>query len=92
MAHQSMISRSPLRRNRREQRQSDDKALENSNGACCGVVHGYRFWRIYVPKAQVLTIAQQAGGTPCDIDAVEFTHEGRALLVPCVSTKSGIRP
>jgi hypothetical protein len=31
---------------------------------------------IYVPKAQVLTIAQQPGGTPSDIDAVEFTHEG----------------
>jgi len=63
-------------RNRREQRQSDDRALENSNRACCGVIHGDRFWRIYLPKVQVLTIAQQAGGTPYDIDAMEFKHEG----------------
>ena len=31
---------------------------------------------IYVPKEQVLAIAQQTGGTPYDIDGGEFTHEG----------------
>jgi hypothetical protein len=31
---------------------------------------------IYVPKDQVLAVAKQTGGTPYDIDGVEFTHEG----------------
>jgi rhodanese-related sulfurtransferase len=31
---------------------------------------------IYVPKEQVLAVAQQVGGTPYDIDGVQFTHEG----------------
>ena len=31
---------------------------------------------IYVPKGQVLAVAQQTGGIPYDIDGVEFTHEG----------------
>ena len=31
---------------------------------------------IYVPTNQVLAVAQQSGGTPYDIDGVEFTHEG----------------
>jgi rhodanese-related sulfurtransferase len=31
---------------------------------------------IYVPKDQVLTVAQQTGGIPYDIDGVELTHEG----------------
>jgi rhodanese-related sulfurtransferase len=31
---------------------------------------------IYVPKEQVLAVAQQTGGIPYDIDGVEFTHEG----------------
>jgi rhodanese-related sulfurtransferase len=31
---------------------------------------------IYVPKEQVLAVAKQTGGTPYDIDGVEFTHEG----------------
>ncbi len=31
---------------------------------------------IYVPKDQVLAVAQQTGGIPYDIDGVEFTHEG----------------
>ena len=31
---------------------------------------------IYVPKEQVLAIAQRTGGNPYDIDGVEFTHEG----------------
>lgn len=31
---------------------------------------------IYVPKDQVLAVARQVGGTPYDIDGVEFTHEG----------------
>lgn len=31
---------------------------------------------IYVPKDQVLAVAQQRGGIPYDIDGVEFTHEG----------------
>lgn len=31
---------------------------------------------IYVPKDQVLAVAQQTGATPYDIDGVEFTHEG----------------
>ena len=30
----------------------------------------------YVPPAQVLTVAQQTGATPYDIDGVEFSHEG----------------
>ena len=31
---------------------------------------------IYVPKDQVLAVAQRVGGIPYDIDGVEFTHEG----------------
>jgi rhodanese-related sulfurtransferase len=31
---------------------------------------------IYVPKEQVLAVAQQSGAIPYDIDGVEFTHEG----------------
>jgi hypothetical protein len=31
---------------------------------------------IYVPKDQVLAVAEQTGGIPYDIDGVEFTHEG----------------
>jgi hypothetical protein len=31
---------------------------------------------IYVPKDQVIAIAKRIGGTPYDIDGVEFTHEG----------------
>jgi rhodanese-related sulfurtransferase len=31
---------------------------------------------IYVPKDQVVAVAQQTGGIPYDIDGVEFTHEG----------------
>lgn len=31
---------------------------------------------IYVPRDQVLTVAEQTGATPYDIDGVEFTHEG----------------
>ena len=31
---------------------------------------------IYVPKDQVVAVALQTGGTPYDIDGVEFTHEG----------------
>jgi rhodanese-related sulfurtransferase len=31
---------------------------------------------IYVPKDQVLAVAQQTGGIPYAIDGVEFTHEG----------------
>jgi rhodanese-related sulfurtransferase len=30
---------------------------------------------IYVPKDQVLAVSEQTGGTPYDIDGVEFTHE-----------------
>jgi rhodanese-related sulfurtransferase len=31
---------------------------------------------IYVPKDRVLAVARQKGGTPYDIDGVEFTHKG----------------
>ena len=31
---------------------------------------------IYVPTKDVLDVAKEAGGTPYDIDGVEFTHEG----------------
>lgn len=31
---------------------------------------------IYIPKDQVLAVAQQRGGIPYDIDGVEFTHKG----------------
>src|SRR5258705_1422498 len=31
---------------------------------------------IYVPKDQVLAVAQQTRGIPYDIDGVEFTHQG----------------
>ena len=31
---------------------------------------------IYVPKEQVLAVAEQTGGIPYDMDGVEFTHEG----------------
>ena len=71
MAHQSLTSREIG-----ENKGNLMIELLNSNRACCGVIHGDRFWRIYLPKDQVLTIAQQAGGTPYDIDAMEFTHEG----------------
>jgi hypothetical protein len=31
---------------------------------------------ICVPKEHVLAVAEQVGGTPYDIDGMEFTHEG----------------
>ena len=31
---------------------------------------------VYVPKDQVVAVALRTGGTPYDIDGVEFTHEG----------------
>jgi rhodanese-related sulfurtransferase len=31
---------------------------------------------IYVPATEVLDVARRVGGTPYDIDGVEFTHEG----------------
>jgi rhodanese-related sulfurtransferase len=31
---------------------------------------------VYVPAGDVLAVAKQTGGTPYDIDGVEFTHEG----------------
>jgi rhodanese-related sulfurtransferase len=31
---------------------------------------------VYVPPSQVVAVAQQTGGTPYDIDGVEFSHEG----------------
>jgi rhodanese-related sulfurtransferase len=31
---------------------------------------------IYVPKDQVVAVAERTGGIPYDIDGVEFTHEG----------------
>jgi rhodanese-related sulfurtransferase len=31
---------------------------------------------IYVPTKQVLAVAKETGGTPYDVDGVEFTHEG----------------
>jgi rhodanese-related sulfurtransferase len=31
---------------------------------------------VYVPPSQVIAVAQQTGGTPYDIDGVEFSHEG----------------
>jgi hypothetical protein len=31
---------------------------------------------VYVPPSQVVAAAQQTGGTPYDIDGVEFSHEG----------------
>jgi len=31
---------------------------------------------IYIPKDQVVAVARRTGGTPYDIDGVEFTHEG----------------
>jgi rhodanese-related sulfurtransferase len=31
---------------------------------------------VYVPKEQVVAVAQETGGTPYDIDGVEFTHQG----------------
>jgi rhodanese-related sulfurtransferase len=31
---------------------------------------------VYVPASQVLSVAKQTGGTPYDIDGVEFSHEG----------------
>ena len=31
---------------------------------------------LYVPTDQVVAVARQTGGTPYDIDGVEFTHEG----------------
>ena len=31
---------------------------------------------VYVPPAQVVSVANETGGTPYDIDGVEFSHEG----------------
>jgi rhodanese-related sulfurtransferase len=31
---------------------------------------------VYVPPSQVVAVAQRTGGTPYDIDGVEFSHEG----------------
>lgn len=48
---------------------------------------------IYVPKDQVVAVAQQTGGIPYDIDGVEFTHEANAArsIPSCASTRSRIR-
>jgi rhodanese-related sulfurtransferase len=48
---------------------------------------------IYVPKDQVLAIAQQIGGIPYDIDGVKFTHEGDGVrsIRFCGFTTSEIR-
>ena len=46
---------------------------------------------IYVPKDQVLAIAQRIGGTPYDIDGVEFTHEDERCSFDTILRIYGIK-
>jgi rhodanese-related sulfurtransferase len=46
---------------------------------------------IYVPTKDVLKVAKETGGTPYDIDGVEFTHEGERCSFDTILRIYGIR-
>lgn len=46
---------------------------------------------IYVPANRVVAMAKEVGGTPYDIDGVEFTHEGERCSFDTVIRIYGIR-
>ena len=46
---------------------------------------------IYVPTSDVLDVAKKVGGTPYDIDGVEFTHEGDRCSFDTIMRIYGIR-
>jgi rhodanese-related sulfurtransferase len=46
---------------------------------------------IYVPPKNVLAVAKETGGTPYDIDGVEFSHEGERCSFDTIVRIYGIR-
>ena len=46
---------------------------------------------IYVPTKDVLKVAKETGGTPYDIDGVEFTHEGERCSFDTILRIYGIK-
>ena len=46
---------------------------------------------IYVPANQVMAVANETGGTPYDIDGVEFTHEGERCSFDTILRIHGIK-
>jgi rhodanese-related sulfurtransferase len=46
---------------------------------------------IYVPAKDVLEVAKETGGTPYDIDGVEFTHEGERCSFDTILRIYGIK-
>jgi rhodanese-related sulfurtransferase len=46
---------------------------------------------IYVPAKDVLKVAKETGGTPYDIDGVEFTHEGERCSFDTILRIYGIK-
>ena len=46
---------------------------------------------IYAPAKEVLAVAKQTGGTPYDIDGVEFTHEGERCWFDTIIRIYGIK-
>ena len=46
---------------------------------------------IYVPTKDVLDVAKETGGTPYDIDGVEFTHEGERCSFDTILRIYGIK-
>jgi hypothetical protein len=46
---------------------------------------------IYVPAKDVLDVAKETGGTPYDIDGVEFTHEGERCSFDTILRIYGIK-
>ena len=46
---------------------------------------------IYVPPKDVLTVAKETGGTPYDIDGVEFAHEGERCSFDTILRIYGIK-
>jgi hypothetical protein len=46
---------------------------------------------IYVPADQVQRVAKEVGGTPYDIDGVEFTHEGERCSFDTILRIYGIK-
>jgi rhodanese-related sulfurtransferase len=46
---------------------------------------------IYVPAKDVLKVAKETGGTPYDIDGVEFTHEGERCSFDSILRIYGIK-
>ena len=46
---------------------------------------------IYVPANRVAAVAKETGGTPYDIDGVEFTHEGERCSFDTIIRIYGIK-